>query len=431
MAAEVVMLGMPGFVVLGANIDDDGELVLNIETTATVVGCPDCGVRAKSKGRRTVVVRDATAFDQRVRLAWSKRRWRCPEPVCPIGSWTETTELITPRAVLTERVRAAACRRVGRDGHSVAQVARDLGVGWHTVMRAVIDYGTPLIEDPARLAGVTALGMDETAWLRANGRHPTLFVSGLVDTATGRLLDVVTDRTIRAVTTWLAQRDTDWLQRIGVVTLDPYRGYASAVGVHLGHATLVVDHFHAVRLGNIVVDEVRRRVQQQTLGHRGFKDDPLYKIRRIMLKAADRLTPRQWARIEAAWDAGDPHDEVHDAWAAKELLRDVYAAADEDEAREVLADFYDWVARVDIAEVSRLGRTIRRWEAEVLAYHRTGGASNGPTEAVNLLVKKIKRTGHGFTNFDNYRLRLLLHCGVTWQDPPAARIRGRRPPVAA
>ena len=78
--------------------------------------------------------------------------------------------------------------------------------------------------------------------------------------------------------------------------------------------------------------------------------------------------------------------------------------------------------------MSRLGRTIRRWEAEVLAYHRTGGASNGPTEAVNLLVKKIKRTGHGFTNFDNYRLRLLLHCGVTWHDAPAARIRGRRPP---
>ena len=41
----------------------------------------------------------------------------------------------------------------------------------------------------------------------------------------------------------------------------------------------------------------------------------------------------------------------------------------------------------------------------------------GPTEAINLLIKKIKRVGHGFRNFTNYRLRLLLHCGTTWDTP--------------
>ncbi len=61
----------------------------------------------------------------------------------------------------------------------------------------------------------------------------------------------------------------------------------------------------------------------------------------------------------------------------------------------------------------RLSRTIRRWEPEILAWHATR-LTNGPTEAVNLLVKKIKRVGHGFRNFENYRLRLLLHCGVSW-----------------
>lgn len=54
----------------------------------------------------------------------------------------------------------------------------------------------------------------------------------------------------------------------------------------------------------------------------------------------------------------------------------------------------------------RCARTIARWEPEVLAHFTTGGASNGPTEAVNLLIKKSKPTGHGFHNFDNYRLRL-------------------------
>jgi len=36
---------------------------------------------------------------------------------------------------------------------------------------------------------------------------------------------------------------------------------------------------------------------------------------------------------------------------------------------------------------------------------------------VGVLIKKVKRTGHGF---HNYRLRLLLHCGVTCPPQPRA-----------
>jgi len=45
----------------------------------------------------------------------------------------------------------------------------------------------------------------------------------------------------------------------------------------------------------------------------------------------------------------------------------------------------------------------------------------------NLLIKRIKRVGFGFRNFANYRLRLLLHCGITWNTHRTTRIRGRSP----
>jgi transposase len=48
--------------------------------------------------------------------------------------------------------------------------------------------------------------------------------------------------------------------------------------------------------------------------------------------------------------------------------------------------------------------------------------SNGPTEPTNLLIKKIKPVGHGFTNIRTYWLRLLFHCDVQWQTGHAARI---------
>ena len=83
-----------------------------------------------------------------------------------------------------------------------------------------------------------------------------------------------------------------------------------------------------------------------------------------------------------------------------------------------------------VSELHRLAKTISRWRKEILAHHTTN-ASNGPTEAVNLVVKKVIRVAHGFRSFKNFRLRLLLHCGVEWQDPPAARIRGRSPRLVA
>jgi transposase len=108
----------------------------------------------------------------------------------------------------------------------------------------------------------------------------------------------------------------------------------------------------------------------------------------------------------------------------KELLRAVYAASDLAHARAALERFYRWSDGVGVAELSRLARTVRAWEAEILAWHVTEGCSNGPTEALNLLIKKVKRVGHGFRNFTNYRLRLLLHCGIRWhthQDGTTAR----------
>jgi transposase len=194
---------------------------------------------------------------------------------------------------------------------------------------------------------------------------------------------------------------------------------------------VVVDHFHAIRLANAVVDQVRRRVPQATLGHRGRKRDPLYRIRKLLLTAAEQLTGRGRVRLRAGLAAGDPSGEVAAAWQGKELLRAVYAAVGTVAARAALERFYRWADGVHVAELSRLARTVKAWEAEILAWHATGGCSNGPTEAINLLVKKVKRVGHGFRNFANYRLRLLLHCGVRWQTHRTTSLRGRSPRLVA
>ena len=427
--SATALLGMPGFAV-GAQLEVDGEIWLLVETRTAVVGCAGCGTRAVGHGRRRVKVRDLPMAGRPVVLVWAKRKWRCPDPDCATKTWTETSDEIGARASLTERARADMCRRVGEDEDSVAEVARAFGVGWHTAMAAVRDHGRPRVDDPRRVAGVDALGLDETRFLAATPTHRTEYVTGFVDLGRARLLDIVPGRSGQAVRDWLGRRPPGWLAGIDVVALDPFRGYANGLLAHLGHASVVIDHFHAVRLANAAVDDVRRRVQNETVGHRGRTGDPLYGIRRLLLIAAERLDHRGWGRLSAGLAAGDSHGEVGASVLAKELLREVYAADDFGHARRRLVVFYQWCADAEVPELARLATTISAWQAEVLAYHTTR-LSNGPTEAVNLLIEKVRRIGHGFRNFDNYRLRLILRCGVTWQTPRTARIRGRQPRLIA
>ena len=425
------LLGLPGFAVL-AVADYGGEIEMLVEITESVTGCPRCGTVAVLHDRRPRLVRDLPCGGRSVQLVWLKRVWRCEDEVCPKRTWSEGSPAIRPRAVLTERARVQACRRVGRDAHNVASVAADLGVGWGTVMRAVTEYGRKVLDQQWLHTAVTKLGVDETAFLAATATSHTRFVTGLVDLAPAgggpaRLLDVVEGRSGKVVTDWLAERGRDWCAEVAVAALDPFRGYETALPTGLPAATVVLDAFHAVKLAQNAVDAVRRRVQQEQTGHRGRKNDPLYRIRRVLLRGAENLSEKAYRRLLAGLDAGDPGGQVGKAWIAAQELRHVYGARDLDQARRRLQRFYWACVDSDIPELLRLGRTISAWENQLLAYFTTGPTSNGPTEAVNLLIKRIKRVRFGFRNFGNYRLRLLLHCGVTWHTPATARIRGRSP----
>ena len=146
-----LLVGLPAIAVVGVE-DVGGEaLRVHVETTATVVGCAGCGTRAWSKDQRPVTLVDLPAFGRPAVLVWHKRRWRCPDPACDVGSFTEHhPEIAAPRAGVTDRAGRWMTDQVGH-GRPVSAVAAELGCDWHTVMDAVVAYGIPLIEDPARI----------------------------------------------------------------------------------------------------------------------------------------------------------------------------------------------------------------------------------------------------------------------------------------
>ena len=59
-------------------------------------------------------------------------------------------------------------------------------------------------------------------------------------------------------------------------------------------------------------------------------------------------------------------------------------------------------------ELRRLGRTPARWHTPIVNWHHAR-VSNGPIEAVNNLIKRVKRAAFGFRRCTHYRIRALLY----------------------
>ncbi len=396
-----------------------GRLSLTVETDRVVAGCPRCGVVAAGHGRRLRRLHDIPAFGAPVELVWRVRRYRCAEPLCPAEVFAETHELASARAKLTTRAGWWAAGCIQRDTASVAAIARRLGVDWHTLWAAIKPVLEALATDPARYQGVRVLGVDEHIWHHAPrpGKGPRE-LTGMVDLTKdsagkpqARLLDLVPGRSGPAYASWLRERGAQFTTGVEVATLDPFRGYANAIRDTLEDAVAVLDAFHVVRLGLKAMEETRRRVQQEQLGHRGHKDDPLYAIRNVLRAGVDKLSRRQVVRLEAGLEAGDPDYQVTIAWSCYQQLRSAFAAKSLREGRQTALKVLESFHTCPIPEIARLGRTLRGWRTQLLAYFTTGRANNGGTEAINGIIELHRRIARGFRNPANYRLRMILAAG--------------------
>ena len=269
---------------------------------------------------------------------------------------------------------------------SVSEVARELGCDWHTVNDAVIAYGSALIEDPGRFGAVRSLGLDEVLFVKQGDRHHQHFSTSIVDVERGQLLDVVPDRSAAQPVAWLAHQSDEWRAAVRFATLDLSGTYKSVFDAMVPDATQVADPFHVVRHANDQLDKCRRRVQNETMGHRGRKHDPLYRSRRLLTRADERLDDKGREKLLGLLEAGDPRGEVRMAWHAKETVRSIYEHTDEQTALEFTERLgHDLQDESCPLEVRSLGRTLLKWKDQICAWHRAQ-VSNGPTEAANNLI---------------------------------------------
>ena len=405
-----------GLEVVGQRLDPD-RAVLACRIVATDQWCRRCG--CEGTPRDTVIRRLAHEP-----LGWrptilrvTVRRYRCTG--CGHVWRQDTTKAAEPRARLSRRGLRWALEGIVCQHLTVARVAEGLGVSWNTANDAVLAEGRRvLIEDPTRFDGVAVIGVDEHVWRHT--RRGDKYVTVIIDltpvragTGPARLLDMVEGRSKAAFKTWLAEREDAWRQGVEVVAMDGFSGFKTATTEELPEATAVMDPFHVVRLAGDALDACRRRVQQDTRGHRGRAGDPLYSARRTLLTGAGLLTDKQRDRLEKLFRA-DAHVEVEATWGIYQRMITAYREPDRARGRELMQRLIDSLRHGvpdALSEAITLGRTLAKRAADVLAYFDRPGTSNGPTEAINGRLEHLRGSALGFRNLTNYIARSLLETG--------------------
>jgi len=388
------------------------DVELMVEQVVDQVRCPTCGGPAQVKERPVVHYVDLPVYGVPMSLAWKKHRMRCVHASCPKKSWVLSDHRIAAKnCLLTTRAAKWATRQVG-GGRTVSEVAQELACDWHTVNDAVTTYGAALLAaDRKRLNKTTAIGLDETSFVKAGTYSHTDYATTVADVENHQIIDILPTRKYTDVAGWIDKQPAAWKERIRFGALDMSDTYAAVYTVILPKAAQVVDPFHVISLANRCLDTVRRRVQNEQTGHRGRRDDPLYRARRVLLRGEEKLDQAATERLWSLLELGDPGAEVAIAYRVKERLRDFYRTRDPDEAKAILEELQTHCRRRAMPpEVQKLGRTIRDWFDKIANFH-LARVSNGPTEALNNLIKRIKRIGFGFRNFENYRIRALLYAG--------------------
>jgi len=243
--------------------------------------------------------------------------------------------------------------------------------------------------------------VDETS-IRRRHRYVTVVACG----ETGKVLAMIAGRTKGSLSRFFRDQGTDWCRGVETVVSDGSRSYQAAIAQYLPDARHVLDRFHVARWFTEGLTLVRRDIQRRPAEQRPPTYEPdLFRARFTLLRRADHLTEAHQVHLDRLFDA---HPRLRTAWEALQELYQIYEADDLEQANEALGRFADLYVTGQIPEYRDIVDTIIAWGEEILAYHPSRRASNGPLEGINNLLQVLRRVAHGFTNYDNYAARGLL-----------------------
>ncbi len=374
---------------------EKGGTLFKIDQDPTTFRCSRCGSRnVKKKGtvRRLWITLPIGLRPSLIE--WDVQRLRC----LSCGALRQVTvPFVDPDRRYTrgfERYVLELCRHM-----TVQDVAHHLGISWHTVKEIQKRYLQRQFSRP-RLKTLRRIAIDEISI-----GHGHRYLTVVLDLHSGAVVFVGEGKGADALKPFWKRLKSS-RARVEAVAMDISRAYINAVSANLPHATIVLDHFHVIKLMNDKLTELRRALYREAADL--LQKHVLKGTRWLLLKNPENLRQdrNERARLEEALSLNKP---LATAYYLKEDLRLLWSLPSKAAAQ---AHLEDWIARARASGIKILkefAKTLRTHTRGILAYydHRI---STGPLEGTNNKIKTLQRQAYGFRDKAFFILRIYaLH----------------------
>jgi transposase len=353
--------------------------------------CPKCATPSRTlAGRCTSLVRDEPLRQSGLWLKIHKHRYYCKSCRKP---FTEPVSIVWPRRRTTQRFRkfiGALCENIV-DLKRVRSIHRISSGFVYEVYYSQISIK---LRERLNASWPEVLGIDEHFFRRTKGEG-TEFVTMLTDVKKRRLFEVALGKSTKELVEQLAH--ISGRENVKIVVMDLSSGYRALAEKLFPNAQIVADKFHVLRLPSPMIMKMGRQIH-------GHRQD--LKTRRKLLYNRENLDYFIRQDIDRYLEK---HPVLNEIYRAKEKLHQIYRTRGIERASKALTKFISELKESRIDDLNRLGRTLKRWSAQVLLYfeHRY---TNAITECLNNRGKLVQKRGYGFRSFRNYRLRVLSAC---------------------
>lgn len=233
--------------------------------------------------------------------------------------------------------------------------------------------------------GVQRIGIDEIAMRKGHQE----FVTVVGDIEQGTLLDVIDSHHSTDIITALSQQPIEVREQVKEVSIDMWGGFPKVIAEVFPNALLVYDRFHVMKLVNKELNKLRKEVGMSLRGSR-----------HLLLKNHSDLNEEQRLKLELILQHSCC---LQMAYELKEEFRQIYETART--AKSGKRRFQTWLHHAQQLYQESC-QTIRE-HFEGICNYFISHTSSGAIEGINNRIKLIKRQGYGFTNFENFRARLL------------------------
>ncbi len=238
------------------------------------------------------------------------------------------------------------------------------------------------------------LGIDEHFFSRKSG-----YATTFVDLRNHKVFDVKLGRSEPSLRHYL--RRLNGKDQVKVVVMDLSETYRSIARRYFPQATIVSDRFHVVRLINQHFLKVWQQYDSEGRKNRGLLS--------LMRRHQWRLGDEQHANLMRYLAAFPVLQALYVA--KQKLVRYMLLkTVTRHHAKQKLPGFLRLLGELDDSPLRALAKTLRSWLEPIVAMWRFS-KTNGITEGFHTKMEMMSRRAYGFRNFENYRLRVLVHCG--------------------